>query len=161
MELKILVVLLNRVKEEKKLPNLANLANITTLYKGKGEKSNLENEHGIFVLTVLRMIIDKCIYLEEYDLIDKNMSDSNAGARKDRNCRNHSFIVNGILHDKIENKGKPIELQIYDVKKCFGEVWPTDSTNVLFDLGVQNENLCILYDLSWAHVRSDRSKTSL
>ena len=79
---KSLVDLLNKVKTEKKLPKLANLANITTLYKGKGEKSSLENERDIFVLTVLRMIIDKCIYLEEYDVIDENMSDSNVGARK-------------------------------------------------------------------------------
>ena len=92
------------------------------------------------------MILDKVLYLEEYDKIDKNMSDSNAGARKGKNGRNHSFIVNGILHEKKENKGDPIDILIYDVAKCFDEVWPADTINVLYDLGVKNRNLNILYE---------------
>ena len=72
--------------------------------KGKGDKADLDNDRGIFTLTVLRMILDKVIYMEEYEKIDQNMSDSNAGARKEKKCRNHSFIVNGILHEqKIKN----------------------------------------------------------
>ena len=74
------------------------------------------------------------------------MSDSNAGARKGKNCRNHSFIVNGILHEKKENHGEPIDILIYDVAKCFDEVWPADTINILYDLGVKNENLCIIYE---------------
>ena len=85
------------------------------------------------------MILDKVIYLEEYETIDKNMSDSNAGARKGKNCRNHSFIVNGILHEKKENKGAPIDILIYDVAKCFDEVWPADTINVLDNLAVKTK----------------------
>ena len=39
-----------------------------------------------------------------------------------------------------------IDLLIYDVAKCFDEVWPDDTVNVLYDLGVRNENLCLLYE---------------
>ena len=35
---------------------------------------------------------------------------------------------------------------IYDVAKCFDEVWPEDTINVLYDLGVRNQNLCLLYE---------------
>ena len=100
-----LVILINNIKEKCTLPQLTYLANITTIWKGKGDKTNLDNDRGVFTLTVLRMIIDKVIYNEEYDKIDLNMSDSNAGARKNKGCRNHSFIVNGILHEKkVEKK---------------------------------------------------------
>ena len=92
------------------------------------------------------MILDKIIYLEQYDKIDQNMSDLNAGARKDRNCRNHTFIVNGILHEKKMEKGHPIDIQIFDVAKYFDEVWPADTINVLYELGVRNNNLCLLYE---------------
>ena len=139
-----IVLFINKVKEKVTIPELAYLANITSIYKG--EKADLNNDRGIFTLTVLRMILDKVIYLEEYEKIDKNMSDSNAGARKEKNCRNHSFIVNGILHDKKQRKGHPIDILIYDVAKCFDEVWPADTINVLYDLGVQNSNLNILYE---------------
>ena len=87
-----LVMFLNQVKDKLNLPKLAYLANITSIYKGKNDKKDLDNDRGVFTLTVLRMILDKVIYLEEYETLDKNMSDSNAGARKDRNCRNHDLL---------------------------------------------------------------------
>ena len=92
------------------------------------------------------MIMDKLIYFDEYENIDKNMSDSNAGARKNKNCRNHSFIVNGVLHEQKQENLHPIDILIYDVAKCFDEEWPADSLNVLYDLGVRNDNLCLLYE---------------
>ena len=92
------------------------------------------------------MILDKIIYLEEYATIDANMSDSNAGARKEKNCRNHSFIVNGVIHEQQQKNKQPIDLWIYDVAKCFDEEWPADSINVLYDLGLKNDNLCLLYE---------------
>ena len=52
------------------------MANIATINKGKGKLSDLDSDRGIFRLTILRMIIDKLIYLEEYNTVDKNMSDS-------------------------------------------------------------------------------------
>ena len=97
-------------------------------------------------MTILRMILDKVIYLQEYDTIDKNMSNSNAGARKDKNCRNHSFIVNGVLHSEKMEKGQQIDVHIFDVKCCFDEVWPADAINVLYDLGLQNDNLSVLHE---------------
>ena len=74
------------------------------------------------------------------------MSDSNAGARKEKNCRNHSFIVNGVLHAQKQRNLQPIDILIYDVAKCFDEEWPADTINVLYDLGVKNDNLCLLYE---------------
>ena len=49
-----------------------------------------------------------------------------------------------MLHDKKMEKGSPIDVHIFDVKCCFDEVWPADAINVLFELGVKNDNLCIL-----------------
>ena len=72
----------------------------------------MDNDRGVFNHAVLRMILDKMLYLEEYETIDKNISDSNAGARKGKNCSNHSFNVNGILHEKRENKCDPIDILI-------------------------------------------------
>ena len=34
----------------------------------------MNNERGIFILTALKKILDKLIYVEKYDGIDKNMS---------------------------------------------------------------------------------------
>ena len=48
------------------------------------------------------------------------MSDSYIGARKNKNIRNHIFIVNSIIHDVLSKKGKkPIDIMVLDYKQMF------------------------------------------
>ena len=55
--------------------------------------------------------------------------------------------MNGVLHEKKCNKkSDPIDILIYDVAKCFDEMWPADVINVLYDLGVTSQNLCMLHE---------------
>ena len=77
-----LFLLYTRIKEELEIPEIMEFANITSIYKGKGEKNDLQNEIGIFGINLFRSILLKIIYNDEYENIDKNMSDSNVGARK-------------------------------------------------------------------------------
>ena len=77
-----LLKLLNLVKEQQIYPSILQPSNITSLYKSKGEKSDLNNDRGIFNVVKVRSILDKLIYNEKYELIDSNMSCSIIGARK-------------------------------------------------------------------------------
>ena len=87
---------------------------IATIYKGKGEKCNLENDRGIFLVTIFRSILMRLIYGDKYNIIDSNMSDSQVGGRKGKNVRNHIWIMNGIICDVLSNKRKtPIDIQIF------------------------------------------------
>ena len=79
-------------------------ANIVSIYKGKGEKLDLTNDRGIFLVNIFRSIIMKMVYQDKYDVVDKNMSDSNVGARKKKNIRNHLFVINGVINDVLVNK---------------------------------------------------------
>ena len=79
----------------------------------------MDNARGIFVVSVLRMILDSLIYEEKYPEVDKNMSDSNIGARKDRNIRNHLFVVYGVINSVLNGSDSCMDIQIYDVVKCF------------------------------------------
>ena len=45
-----MLVLFNRVKSENYLPGFIRKADVTTIYKGKGEKCNLSNDRGIFIV---------------------------------------------------------------------------------------------------------------
>ena len=47
-----------------------------------------------------RSLIDRLIYDDFYNIIDKNMSDSNGGGQKEINIRDNWFIVNGVLKNK-------------------------------------------------------------
>ena len=77
-----LLALFNLIKDSGQIPEFMELAEVATIYKGKGDKSNLDNDRGIFIVTILRSILMKLIYIDEYDTIDGSMSDSQVGSRK-------------------------------------------------------------------------------
>ena len=103
-----LMTLLNEIKFNCNIPEFVEWANITSLYKGKGEKMDLENERGIFIVTVFRSILMKLIYNDKYSIIGSNMPDSNVGARRKKNIRNHIFVINGIIYDDYHLKRRKL-----------------------------------------------------
>ena len=110
-----LLQLINGIKCEFYFPDEVLMSNITSIYKKKGSRLSMENDRGIFGLSVFKKIIDKIIYLEKYPDLDENMSESNIGARKNRNIKNHLFIIYGIINSVMNGKGKCLDLQIYDL----------------------------------------------
>ena len=94
------------MKSENSIPEFVRLADVVTIYKGKGEKSSLENDRGIFMVTTFRSILMHLIYEDKYEQIDQSMSDSQVGGRKGKNIRNHIWVVNGIICDILSTKKK-------------------------------------------------------
>ena len=69
------------------------------------------------------------------------MTDSNIGGRKGRNIRDHLFVINGIINDVTKNKNKrDIDIQIYDVVKCFDKLWFSETANDLYNAGVKDDH---------------------
>ena len=134
----------NRIKDCKKYPDILKLSNITSLYKKKGERSNLDNDRGIFNTVKIRSILDKMIYNEHYATIDNSMSPSNIGARRNRNIRDHLFVINAIFHDIRESKNKSIDVEIYDVRKCFDKMWSQETANDIFDVGIKDDTFNLI-----------------
>ena len=87
----------------------------------------------------------KMIYNDEYGTIDLNMSDSNIGARKGKNIRHHIFVLNGIINEAIRNK-KSVDIQILDYRQCFDSMWMEECVNDMYDYGVRNPNLAMIYE---------------
>jgi hypothetical protein len=127
------------------------MSNITTIYKLKGSKNSLDSDRGIFGLSVFRKIIDNLIYQEKYPLIDQGMSDSNIGARKKKNIKNHLFIIHGIINSVMKSESECIDIQIYDLVKAFDVLWLLDSMNDLWDTlphQSRDDRLGLVYELS-------------
>ena len=142
-----LFLMCRRIKDTFEIPELLKYANITSIYKGKGAKNDLQNERGIFCINIFRSLILKIIYNEEYENIDENMSDSNVGGRKRKNIRNHLFVVNGLINEAIK-KGTNIDIEILDYKECFDSMWLEETVNDLYETGLNNDNLNIIYNLN-------------
>ena len=142
-----LLSLFNGIKDNCHIPEFIKWANITSIYKGKGVKISLENERGIFIVTVFKSILMRLIYDEKYEVIDSQMSDSNVGARKKKNIRNHIFVINAIIHDVLSSKdNKAIDIQIMDYKQCFDAMWLRETMNDLYNSGVQDDQLALLFE---------------
>ena len=141
--------MLNKIREEDFIPDFVRLADIATIYKGKGEKCDLKNDRGIFLVTIFRSILMRLIYLEKYDKLDSSMSDSQVGGRKRKSVRNHIWILNGVICDVLSNKKKtPIDLQIFDYKQCFDTLWIQECMNDIFKGGIQDEKFALLYNVN-------------
>ena len=141
-----LLQLINGINQNCFIPQFVGWANIAAVYKGKGDRLDLENDRGIFLVTVLRSILMRMVYNDKYEVIDSNMSDSNVGARKGMNIRNHIFIINGIINNVLQDKSKAVDIQILDYKQCFDSMWLEDTLNDLYDAGVRDDTLSLLYE---------------
>ena len=61
------------------------------------------------------------------------MSDSNIGAQKHKNVRNHLFIVYGIINSVLRDGRGCVDIQIYDLVQAFDALWLQDCMNDIFD----------------------------
>ena len=75
------------------------------------------------------------------------MSDSNVGGRKRKNIRNHIFIVNGVINEALRNKNN-LDVEILDYRQCFDGMWLDETINDLFEAGLVNDNLNLIYKLN-------------
>ena len=66
----VLLQFLNGIRRELYFPDVTLKSNITSIYKRKGSRLDMENDRGIFGLSVFKKIIDKLIYLEKYPLLE-------------------------------------------------------------------------------------------
>ena len=71
------------------------------IYKLKGNKGDFNSYRGIFRVPIFRTILDRLIYNDQYEVIDEALSDSNVGARKNRNVRDNIFVLNAITKSVI------------------------------------------------------------
>ena len=69
------------------------------------------------------------------------------------NVRNHIWVLNGIICDVLSSKKKtPIDVEIFDYKQCFDSLWLQESLNDLYDSGVKDDKLALLFNIN-THVK--------
>ena len=66
----------------------------------------------------VKSIIDKLIYADKYEDKDSAMSDSNIGARRERNVRDNLFVTYSVINDAL-NKKEELEIVSYDLSQAF------------------------------------------
>ena len=145
-DLKLAVLkLMNKIKEKQQFPTCLRLCNITNLYKHKGPKNSFNSYRGIFRVTILRCILDRLIYNDLYHIIEENLTDCNVGSRKKRNIRDNLFVLNAILTEVKQSNEEALDICLYDVIKCFDNLWLSECINDLYEAGFNNDKLPLLF----------------
>ena len=59
-----LLHIFNKIKEVNHIPDFVRMADVSTIYKGRGPKTELVNERGIFIVPILRNVLMGLIYMD-------------------------------------------------------------------------------------------------
>ena len=137
--------IMNKIKAEQCYPKCLEPCNISSIWKRKSSRNDFNFYRGIFRVTIFRSILDRLIYNDEIDNIDKSLTDSNVGARRNRNIRDNIFAMNAILNSVSKENKEALDLQIYDIEKCFDSLWLHEVINCLFEAGLRNDKLPLLF----------------
>ena len=81
--------MLNTIWKTEEIPDQWKRSDIKPIYKGKGTKQDLANYRGIFLSSVVCKLFEKMIYKKLEPIIDKKMTEHQAGARKGRRTADH------------------------------------------------------------------------
>ena len=139
----------NKMKEKNFIPEFIRKADVAIIYRGKGEKCDLKNDRGIFLVTVFRSILMRMIYRDKYSEVESSMSDSQVGGRKGKNVRNHIWVLNGIICDTLSSKKKnPIDVGILDYRQCFDSLWLEECMNDMYSGGLKDDQFALLYNVN-------------
>ena len=141
---KSLLMLLNKIKDDHVEPDFMSLANITSFWKGKGSKHDIDYERGIFILIVIRMIKDKMIFNDIKDPVE--ISDSQVGGRSEYSIRNHLFVIYSVVNSVIQKESPPVDIHMYDICKCFDGLWLEECCNNLYEAGITDDKLALIYE---------------
>jgi hypothetical protein len=101
--------------------------------------------------------LDKLVLNDFYPDLELSRSNSNIGAMKKKNIRNHLFIVYGIINSVIRGELPSIDIQIFDLKKCFDVLWLEDVMNDLYESlpsSGHNDKLALLYQTNFENLVS-------
>ena len=142
---KFIYPLITTVWNEEEIPNEWNKGQITSLWKGKGDKERLENHRGITTSSAIGTIIES--------IIDKRIgtkikfTQAQGGGKKKTSTFDHLFITRAIIDIAIKQK-RPLFLTFYDVAKAYDNANNEDMLSVLWERGLKGKSWRILHNLS-------------
>ena len=86
--------------------------------------------------------MDKLLHIDEYETVDKNLTDGNVGSRQRRNVRDNVFVIHAIVNEAKNTKDESTDI---DVEKCFNSLWLAECINDMYEAGIRKDKLCLLY----------------
>ena len=110
---------------------------IQTVKKKNDSLNKLESYRGIFLVPILRLILEKLVKNRLQPTLENNMS-------KFQTVVDNLFILRGLI-DHTNYLGKELWITFYDIEKRFDSQWLKDCINALRENGIQDDTLYPVY----------------
>lgn len=119
-----LTLLFNKSLQKGILPSDWKLANVSPIYKGKGDQDNVTNYRPISVTNCFSKILEKIIFKYLYNFIHDNniLTDHQSGFRNKDSTINQLLLIYDEIVKNLD-KGKDVRFIFCDVSKAFDRVW--------------------------------------
>ena len=142
-----LLHIFNLVMKKGRPPKAWKRVNIKSLYKNKGDKRDLNNQRGIFLLSAVQKLFEKMILDRIMNRLEMSFTEYQNGARKNRSTADHLFVARAML-DLHEYFGLTTTMQFFDMQKCFDKLWLRRCMVSLRDAGVQGPEWRTIFELN-------------
>lgn len=145
---KSLLNMMNWMHLHEKIPGQLLKINIKSLYKGKGQTSDLKNHRGIFISSTVLKIYEG-LYAERTSpmIENKGFTEAQAGGRKNRGIGDQIFILRSIM-DYYKYINKPLILEFIDLVKAFDKMILKNVMIDLWNAGVRGRIWRNIYTLN-------------
>ena len=129
------------------LPEDLYKVDIKSIYKGKGDTSNLENHRGLFLSNTIIKLYEKMILNRANPNIEKGMSRYQAGGRKNYSIKEHVFIVRSIINKHIYFN-QPLLIEFIDLRKAFDKMVLKNVMLNLWEIGIKGKIWRVIYNIN-------------
>jgi hypothetical protein len=121
--LEILALLFNLVLQCGKIPDDWSVGNIWPLYKGSGDKNNVDNYRGITILSCVGKLFTSILNNRIYTFLEENnlLGNEQAGFRKNNATTDHIFALHCLIDIYLQRK-KRLFCTFVDYRKAFDNV---------------------------------------
>ena len=142
--LQSLVNMANDIKKSKVIPLEWNNMWIKVLKKNKGCSKKLNNYRGIFIVPIISAIFGKLLKNRITPTLEQNMFKFQNGSK---GVVDNLFLLRGLL-EHAKYLGKEVWVIFYDIEKCFDSLWLQDCINSLWENGIIDVILLLVYFLN-------------
>ena len=129
-----LLAILQQCWKEKSVPQVMRDANIITLYKNKGDRSDCNNYRGISLLSIIGKVFARVILKRLQVLAEGIYPESQCGFRPQRSTIDMIFSLRQ-LQEKCREQRKPLYIAFIDLTKAFDLVSRDGLFRILEKLG--------------------------
>ena len=143
--IQILYPLITTIWKEEKIPNIWNTGNITSIWKGRGDKEDPNNQRGITTSSSIGTILDSIIDNRIASTVP--FTQAQGGGKKGASTYDHLFILRAII-DIAKKQKRPLFVTFYDVSKAYDNVVNDDMLKIIWDKGLKGKTWRILKKLN-------------